>query len=67
MVPMSGFFISLKGEEMEPYRDLNEKRVFDLSRDRKTLEVVCRDCKTTVTVAEDGTLKVRSEKLKKPA
>ncbi len=52
---------------MEPYRDLNGKRVFDLSRDRKTLEVVCRDCKTTVTVAEDGTLKVRSEKLQKPA
>ena len=52
---------------MEPYRDLNEKRVFDLSRDRKSLEVICKDCKTTVTVAEDGTLQVRSERIKKLA
>ena len=50
---------------MEPYRDLNEKRVFDLSRDHKTLEVIYRDCKTVVTVAKDGTLSVRSEWLEK--
>ena len=52
---------------MEPYRDLNEKRVFDLSRDRKTLEVICKDCKTMVTIAKDGTLLVRSERIVKPA
>ncbi len=46
---------------MEPYRDLNDKRVFDLSPDRRRLEVICRDCKTTVSVAEDGTLSVRSD------
>ena len=52
---------------MNPYRDLNEKRIFDLSPDRKSLEIICKDCKTTVTVADDGTLYVRSERIEKPA
>ena len=48
---------------MEPYRDLNERRIFDISSDRRCLEIICRDCKTTVSVEKDGTLSVRSERL----
>lgn len=47
---------------MKPVKDLNNKRVCDLSDDKKTVYIRRGDCVTTVTADENGILNVTSEK-----
>ena len=50
---------------MEEVRNLNGKRVCDISTDKKVVEIVQKDCLTRITANPDGSLKV--EQLKKIA
>ena len=52
---------------MEEVRNLNGKRVCDISRDRKVIEIVLKDCLTRITANPDGTLKVENVPLVKAA
>ena len=45
---------------MEEVRNLNGKRVCDMSRDRKVIEIVQKGCLTRITANPDGTLKVEN-------
>ena len=48
-------------------RNLKNKRVCDISPDRKAVEIVRDGCVTRITVARDGTLEVENRPLKKTA
>lgn len=52
---------------MEPVKNLNGKRVCDISRDRKVVEIVQKGCLTRITVNPDGTLKIENVPLPKAA
>lgn len=41
---------------MDEVRNLNNKRVFDISKDKKTLVLQQKNCQTIVTVSNYGTL-----------
>lgn len=45
---------------MEEVRNLNGKRVCDMSRDHKVVEIVQKGCLTRITANPDGTLKVEN-------
>ena len=45
---------------MDPVKNLNHKRVCDISRDRKVVEIVQKGCLTRITANPDGTLKVEN-------
>ena len=45
---------------MEEIRNLNGKRVCDMSRDRKVIEIIQKGCLTRITANPDGTLKVEN-------
>ena len=45
---------------MEPVKNLNDKRVCDISHDRKVVEIVQKGCLTRITANPDGTLKVEN-------
>lgn len=45
---------------MEEVRNLNGKRVCDMSRDRKVIEIVQKGCLTRITANPDGTFKVEN-------
>ncbi len=45
---------------MEEVRNLNNKRVCDISFDRKVIEIVQKDCLTRITANPDGTLHVEN-------
>lgn len=45
---------------MEEVRNLSGKRVCDMSRDRKVIEIVQKGCLTRITANPDGTLKVEN-------
>ena len=47
---------------MPQVKDLNKKRVCDISNDRKTVFIRRGDCVTEVRAEKDGTLSVRSKK-----
>ena len=47
---------------MTQVKDLNKKRVCDLSDDRKTMYIRRGDCVTEVRAEKDGTLTVRCKK-----
>ncbi len=47
---------------MKQVKDLNKKRVCDLSDDGKIAYIRRGDCVTKITAAKDGSLKVTSEK-----
>lgn len=47
---------------MKQIKDLNNKRICDISEDRKALYIRKGDCITTVTAGEDGKLNIKSEK-----
>ena len=47
---------------MTQVKDLNRKRVCDLSDDRKTVYIRRGDCVTEVRAEKDGTLSVKSRK-----
>lgn len=48
------------GTKMEPVKNLNHKRVCDISSDRKVVEIVQKGCLTRITANPDGTLKVEN-------
>ena len=52
---------------MEPEKNLNDKRVCDISHDRKVVEIVQKGCLTRITANLDGTLKVENILLPKVA
>lgn len=52
---------------MEQIKDLNNKRVCDLSDDKKTAEIRRGDCVTRIRAKPDGTLTVTHEKDAKKA
>lgn len=52
---------------MEPVKNLNDKRVCDISHDHKVLEIVQKGCLTRITANPDGTLKVENVLLSKVA
>ena len=57
---MSYEFQKKGGVSMEEVRNLNGKRVCDMSRDRKVIEIVQKGCLTRITANPDGTLKVEN-------
>ena len=52
---------------MEPVKNLNDKRVCDISRDRKVVEIVQKGCLTRITANKDGTLNIENVPLHKAA
>ena len=46
---------------MEQVKDLNNKRVLDISEDRKTAEIRRGDCVTRIRAKPDGTLTITHE------
>lgn len=52
---------------MEPVKNLNNKRICDISHDRKVVEIVQKGCLTRITANSDGTLKVENVPLRKEA
>lgn len=51
---------------MKEIRNLNNKRVCDISKDQKVIEIVQQGCLTRITANPDGTLKVENIRLRKP-
>ena len=47
---------------MEEVRNLNGKRVCDISTDKKVVEIVQKDCLTRITANPDGSLKIEQTK-----
>ena len=45
---------------MEEIRNLNGKRVCDMSNDRRIIEIVQKGCLTRITANPDGTLRVEN-------
>ncbi len=52
---------------MEPVKNLNDKRVCDISHDHKVVEIVQKGCLTRITANSDGTHKVENVPLQKAA
>ncbi len=50
---------------MREVRNLNNKRVGDISEDKKVYISVLKDCATKITANRDGTLNVTHERTKK--
>ena len=55
------FFVLEGRMPMKQIKDLNNKRVCDLSDDRKVAYVRRGDCMTRISVEEDGSLKITFE------
>ena len=49
-------------DKLTQVKDLNKKRVCDISDDRKTVFIRRGDCVTEVRAEKDGTLSVRCKK-----
>lgn len=47
---------------MTQVKDMNKKRICDLSDDRKTVYIRRGDCVTEIRAEKDGTLSVKSRK-----
>lgn len=45
---------------MEPVKNLKDKRVCDISHDRKVVEIIQKGCLTRITANPDGTLKIEN-------
>ena len=52
---------------MEEVRNLNKKRVCDISNDKHTVVIVQGGCRTRITANPDGTLSVVHEMIQKTA
>lgn len=50
---------------MEEIRNLNGKRVCDISQDNKIVEIVHKNCLTRISANPDGTLKIDNIQLSK--
>jgi len=46
-------------------RNLNKKRVGDISDDVRTFQIRIKDCSTKITANPDGTLRVTQERIKR--
>lgn len=49
---------------MNQVLDLNNKRVFDISDDKKIIEHRRKDCITTISISPDGTLNISHRRVK---
>jgi hypothetical protein len=49
---------------MKEIKNLNQKRVCDVSEDNKTILIQLKDCITKITANGDKTLKITQERLK---
>lgn len=49
---------------MEPVKNLDDKRVCDQSKDKKTIEIRKKDCITRITANKDNTLRITHEYVK---
>ena len=49
---------------MNEVRNLNKKRIGDMSSDQRLFEVQIKDCVTRITVNPDGTLNITHERVK---
>ena len=55
--------IKIKGRRKKPMteiRNLNGKRVCDMSEDNRTISIVLKNCLTRITANPDGTLKIEN-------
>lgn len=52
---------------MKTIKNLNNKRVFDISEDKKVIEIRDKDCYTIITVNPNGTLKYTQKREPKAA
>lgn len=43
---------------MEEVRNINNKRICDISKDKKVIEICLKDCLTIITGNPDGTLNI---------
>lgn len=50
---------------MNEVRNLNDKRVCDISKERKVIEIVKQGCLTRITANPDGTLRIENIQIKK--
>ena len=48
---------------MSEVKNLNNKRVLDVSADMKTVEIRKKECITRITANPDGTLKITHERI----
>ena len=48
---------------MNEVRNLNKKRVGDVSKDVRAFEIQIKDCITRITANPDGTLKITHERI----
>lgn len=48
---------------MKPFHNLNDKRIFDISKDRTVIEIVQKGCLTRITANSDRTLNVENIKI----
>ena len=51
------------GHRMAEIRNLNGKRVCDISPDRRVVEIVQKDCLTRITANPDGSLNIEHTKV----
>jgi len=49
---------------MSEVKNLNDKRVCDVSNDARTIEIKLKDCITRITANPDGTLNIVQERTK---
>ena len=54
-----------KTKKMKVVRNINNKRIFDMSDDNREIYIRIKDCETTITANPDGTLNVTHKKIKK--
>lgn len=43
---------------MEEVRNINNKRICDISKDKKVIEICLKNCLTIITANPDGTLNI---------
>ena len=48
---------------MKPFHNLNDKRIFDVSKDRTVIEIVQKGCLTRITANSDRTLNIENIKI----
>lgn len=52
---------------MKPIKNLNNKRVFDISDDKKVIKIRDKDCYTVITINSNGTFKYTQKRAPKAA
>jgi hypothetical protein len=52
---------------MQEVRNINNKRICDISSDKKVIEIRLKDCLTLITANTDGTLNITHECIKSVA